>query len=218
MGRLLWWAAGVAAIAAGIGLALLRTPHTITVPPDPDASGEAPAASEPFIAPPVRAAADVPPGVAPAQWQQLQQELAGRPDELQRLAGWFRFGHALERWRAGGPDRRALAAELDAALDERLAQREIGAGEARKLKAALLEDLLPDAPSRAAALAAWESKQPGPSPAAREAAARNTEFQQRQAALVAAWRAQPAAQRDPQALERELDALRRATFPEPNRQ
>lgn len=221
MGRWLWWAAAVGAVAAGIALALLRAPHSITIPVDPDAWGAAPAASQvPFPAPPLRAgdpppgAGDTPPGIDAAAWARLRQELAGQPAELQRLAGYYTFNDRIARWRAGGPDRARLSAEIDATLDERLAQRELSAGEARRIKAAVLQDLLPDEAARAAALAAWEAAQrSAPSPDARQAAAQDARFQQRQAAVLAAWRAQPEAQRDPKALERELEALRRASYP-----
>jgi hypothetical protein len=68
--------------------------------------------------------------------------------------------------------------------------------------------LEPDETARTAALQAFRDALPkasGPGPAERE-------FQQRQAAVVAAWQAQPAAQRDPAALQRQLEALRRQHF------
>ena len=46
---------------------------------------------------------------------------------------------------------------------------------------------------------------------------RQAEFQSRQAALVAAWSARPAAARDSAALTRDLEALRRASFASPVR-
>jgi hypothetical protein len=212
-----WWrgAALVLALATGVGVALWRAPSTVDVPAAPGPSGAAPGASGPGLgrpipAPPALAQAGPPPGVTAGQWASLQRELADRPDELVRLAGYFGFADAVQRFRAGpAPDRRQLASRIDAGLDERLRQRELSAGEARLLKVAVLQELLPDEPSRQAALARWEADHASAAPAL---GAGEAEFLQRQAAAVAAWRAQPVAQRDPKALERDLEALRRSSF------
>ena len=109
-------------------------------------------------------------------------------------------------------ERRTLAQALDAGLDDRLAQRELSAGEARLIKIAVLEALQPDAPQRAAALQQWEQRIAAATPPDTSDAARNAAYQQRQADLVAAWSARPVAQRDPRVLEQQLDALRQASF------
>lgn len=224
-GPLRWWIVGlVLAVAAGIGLALWRAPASVTLPA---ASGSArniePAASlpAPFVAPPTQAAtqaATAPPGVTPAQWAELQHELAGRPDELARLQAYFGFADQLQRFRAlpredRGATRVALAQALDAGLDERLRRRELGVGEARLIKIAVLQVLQPDAAQQAAQMQQWEQAMAAAAPPAdAAAAARDAEFQRRQAAVVAAWQARPAAERDPRQLEQQLNALRQASY------
>jgi hypothetical protein len=82
------------------------------------------------------------------------------------------------------------------------------------VKIALLDATLADPAERTAALARWDSAAAAPAPDPQRVQ-REARFQDRQAALVAAWRAQPESQRDPVALERQLDALRRASFDKP---
>jgi hypothetical protein len=220
-GPLRWWiwtAGLVLAVAVGTGLALWRAPQGVVVPAaEGQAAPGAPVAPlpPPEPAPPVLAqAAPPPPGVTPAQWAVLQQELAGRPDELQRLHAHFSFSDQLQRFRAtprtAGGERLALAQALDAGLDARLQQREVSVGEARLIKTAVLELLLPDAAQRALALRQWEAAMAAALPADTRHATDNAAFQRRQAELVAAWQAQPAAARDARALEQQLDALRQA--------
>jgi hypothetical protein len=152
----------------------------------------------------------VPPGLTPAQWATIEAELAAHPQpdaERQRLRRYFEWSDAVQRWR-GARDDVALARQVDAGLPERLARAEVSAAEARQLKVALLPVLWPDDASRVAALQSFDASLPAPArPSAREQA-----FQARQAELVAAWQARPAAERDPAALARELDALRRTHF------
>ncbi len=163
-------------------------------------------------APPAAAAAH-PPGVTAEQWAALEAELRTRPDgaaERHRLIGYFSWADAVQRWRAA-PQDATLAAAVDAGLGQRLHNREVSAAEARALKAALLATLEPDATRRAAAQQAYDSSLPTTAgPSAHEKA-----FQRQQAALVAAWQARPAAERDPAALTRQLDALRRTHFAAP---
>jgi hypothetical protein len=221
-----WWALGAAlAVAAGVAIAVWRAPATVELPLDAAPRKEAPPAHlpAPMPAPPTLAAApaaDPPPGVSAAQWQALQAELAGRPEELRRLVDYFGFADRLQRFRAlraagAGAEMLPLAREIDAGLDERLLRRELSAPEARLIKLAVLEVLQPDESQRQAALSAWEDAVPrrtAPDPAV---AAREAEFQRRQAEIVATWSARPAAQRDRQALERDLEALRRSSFDTP---
>lgn len=210
------------ALGAGVAIALWRAPHTVDVPDEPGPSGQAPAEPPPqprpsMPAPPDLASTPKPAGVSAEQWAMLQKELAGQPQELRRLAGYYAFGDALERYRSGKDslstaERQALARTLDAGLDERLRQRELSIGEARMIKMAVLQELLADDAQRAEAMVRWQAEQVATQPAATAHLARERSFLQQQAAVVAAWQAKPVAQRDPQALERELDALRRATF------
>jgi hypothetical protein len=213
-----WWAFGcLLALAGGIAAAVWQAPRTIDlsdVPTLHDGEG-APARREPERpaepAPPALAQ-DAPPGVTAAQWARLRAEFARQPEELRRLADHFAYAENLRRFRAAqGAERRALAEALDAGLDARLRQREMTAAEARLLKVALLDTLVPDdAATRSAALERWQAQWVPQADAARQA--REHAFQTRQAAVVAAWMARPAGQRDRQALEHELEALRREAF------
>ncbi len=221
----LWVAGVVLAVVAGVGIALWRAPDTVYLPVGSSPRPESLPA--PMPAPPVLAAAPatavaaeaVPPGVSAAQWQALRSELAGRPDELRRLADYFVHADQLQRFldrrgQTAAAELLPLAQAVDAGLDDRLRRREMSAGEARLVKIAVLEVLLADEASRQAALSQWEDAQRSTAAAA-PTAARDADFQRRQADVVAAWSARPPAQRDPRALENELDALRRASFDPP---
>ncbi|MED5618284.1 hypothetical protein [Ideonella sp. BN130291] len=171
------------------------------------------------------AANGAPPGVTAAQWARLRAELAGRSDgpaELQRLADYFRFADAAQRFRRlrteqpGSAQLVPLARELDAGLAARLQRREVSGGEARLLKLALLEVLQSDPVQRERELAAWQATVQPPAAAtgaAAATAARDAEFLRRQSELVAAWQARPPAQRNPRELEQQIEALRRSSYP-----
>lgn len=171
-------------------------------------------------------AAPAPPGLTATRWAQLQAELAAQPGgeaELRRLFDYFTYADALERFRRLRADRTAsrelpaLARQLDLGLPDRLQRREISVHEAQQIKTALLEVLVPEASQRRHQLALWRQAQVHAAGGDPQAAAREAEFQRRQAALVAAWSARPPLQRDPKVLEAELEALRRASFPAPER-
>jgi hypothetical protein len=184
-----------------------------TVPGRPAVVSGAATPAAAATATPAAAPGTHPPGVTAEQWAALEAELRTRPDgaaERSRLIAYFTWADAVQRWRAA-PQDATLAATVDAGLGQRLQQREVSAAEARLLKAALLATLEPDETRRAAALQAYDSSLPTPAgPSAREQA-----FQRQQAALVAAWQARPAAERDPAALNRQLDTLRRTHFASP---
>lgn len=225
-----WFVVVVSALTAGIGIAILRAPK----PAEPPAADRPPAVvalpASPKL-PPVLATpkptptpatsvptglAALPPGVSAEQWAALRAEYADRPAELRRLADHFTFADQVDRFRsgrAGGPSagQLALARSLDAGLNERLHERELGAAEARLIKVAVLEVLLDDEQQRREALDRWEASlaPPAPDPARVKVEA---DFQRRQAGIVSAWRALPADQRDPRALESELQALRVSSF------
>lgn len=217
---LIWtFAAASAAALLWLGHSLSDAPAAPTdgllapAAPHGTAGPERVAAAAPSAPPaiaPATASAAPPPGVTPEQWAVLLAELQGRPDaaaETDRLRAYFAWSDAVQRWRGARHDP-ALAGAVDAGLHDRLARREVSAAEARLLKAALLETLEPDPARRPAALQAFDAGLPataGPD-------AHQRQFQQRQAALVAAWQARPAAERDPAALARQLEALRRIHF------
>jgi hypothetical protein len=191
-------------------------PAAVLTPPVPSASNTSAtvhgqASNEAPLAVPVP-----PPGLTTAQWLRLQRELADQPAELQRVVDHLVFADVVRQFReqASGPaaavgQARALALAIDQGLDSRLAQREMSLGEAHQLKAAVLNALHGEGKDSQAALARWLAAQPTPQ---HPGAARELAFQRQQAALVAAWSAQPAAQRDRQALEAQLEALRRSSF------
>ena len=196
-----------------------------SLPPVP---GAAPAAAEgPARVSAPTAGGPVPPGVTATQWQQLVAEFAGRPEgaaELQRLSDYFHFSAALQQFRqlrrsaSGGPELAALAQVLDQGLDTRLQRQEVNGAEARAIKTALLEVLQPDEAARQAALRQWQAAAAplaSSLPRVAETRARDAEFLRLQAAAVAAWSARPVAERDPQALEREIAALKQATYSSP---
>jgi hypothetical protein len=178
----------------------------------PPSNGTATASAPPEAVAARPQAETPPPGLDAAQWATVLAELARHPQpeaERTRLHRYFTWSDAVQRWRGARGDV-ALARAVDAGLAERLAQGEVSLAEARVLKAALLQTLEPDEARRLAAQQAFDATLPrsaGPTP-------RETAFLQRQSALVAAWQAQPASQRDPAALQRQLDALRRAQFSE----
>lgn len=173
--------------------------------------------------PPQAPDAPPPPGLSAEQWQALQASLAGHPQreaELARITALMGFRHDVARLRAlrrdghATPEALALAQRVQAGLPARLAAREISAADAQALQAAALDVLQPDAGRRAEQLAQWRAAlaaaQPAEAPDARELA-----FQRGQVALLAAWQAEPAAQRDPAQLQGRIEALRQSLFEAP---
>lgn len=194
---------GAAAQAAPI------TPAAIVAPapePTPPPAGVATAAQAP-----------VPPGVSSEQWAAIEAELARRPDaaaELQRLRGYLEWSDALRRFRDGGggattPEQLALAREIEQGLGERIRRAEVSAAEARQIESTILALFVPDETERAERLRQWAAAELAPPTPADP---RQESFERRQAEIVAAWGAQPAAARDRAALERDLEALRRQSF------
>ena len=225
----LWIAGSVLTVAVGIVVASWRTHNAAeraivdnhrTVVAQQALTKPAPAPAMP--AAPDPAAPDPaapPPGVNAEQWAALRAEYADRPAELRRLADHFAFADELDRFRSGRAGGRsagqlALARSLDAGLDERLRERELSAAEARLIKIAVLEVLVDDEDQRRDTLGRWEAAL-APSAPDPERSAALADFQRRQAAVVAAWRALPPDRRDPRALERELQALRVSSFDNP---
>jgi hypothetical protein len=159
----------------------------------------------------------LPPGISSEQWETLRTETLARPDgpaELRRLAAYLGWSDALRRFRearqagAGAAELLPLAQAVDDGLPERLRQAELSAAEARQIKSAVFEVMVPDEAVRAERLEQWA----GAEFAATAADPRQSAFERRQGEIVAAWSAQPPASRDSAALERDLDALRRQSF------
>lgn len=188
-----------------------------------DAGTPRPPDAQPALSAAAAGGTATPPGISAAQWAALRAEMAQRPDgpaELSRLAAYFGFADAAQRFRqlraaGASPERTALASQLDNALPERLRQRELSVAEALQLKAAILDVQVADTGERAQRLQQWRQSLPGSVLPVAPPDARQADFLRQQDALVAAWSAQPAAQRDARRLEQQLDALRRSSFPAP---
>ncbi|HET7865978.1 MAG TPA: hypothetical protein VFL86_16380 [Burkholderiaceae bacterium] len=173
-----------------------------------------------------QASVQPPHGLSPEQWQQLQQALADHPQrdaELARIGAYMAYMNTAQRFRelrqqgAGTPpgeQLQGLARTLESGLQEHLDRGEMTAGEALLLRSATQEVLQPDSALRQQALAVWQQGLAA-AQAARTPDPRETAFAQQQAALVARWSALPAAQRDPQALETQLESLRQGIFNPP---
>ena len=98
-----------------------------------------------------------------------------------------------------------------------VARREMTAGEARMLATVLLQDRTGSAEELHQAVRAQLEKVQAalPAPDAQQQAqarVRMAAYQRKEAAIVAQWQATPAAQRNQQWLESELDAARRSTL------
>lgn len=159
------------------------------------------------------------------EWSALQEALRNTPNrekEQARIVEYLRFQKQFQLWQSmhDSPDtakRHEIASDLLNGVPQRLANREMSAGEAELMQAALLEDLIPDPQQRAARLATEKQRLIVP-PTEAEVAEQQKELSQqqdykrREAAIVAQWEAIPANQRDQHWLESQLDAARRAAF------
>lgn len=191
---------------------LIRSSAPATAAPSGSTLDRAPGGATGATAP-----TDTPPGVTAAQWQALQAQLLNQPHgpaELARIADYLRWSDLVQRLRvpiADSAERLQLARAIEAGLDARLRAGEVSAGEARQIKAAVLEVTQPDQAARTAELQRWSAALATPA----QTDPRQAEFDRRQAAAVAAWSAQATGTRDRAALERELEALRREVFGAP---
>ena len=151
-----WWSAAIPGAPAA-GVPGSSTAHHPGTPSTPSLRASAGATAVPAVAAVAAgtspaAASPPPPGLTPAQWALVLADLQGRPDpsaERQRLEAYFGWSDTVRRWREQRDDA-TLAAEVDAGLPDRLARREVSAGEGRQLKAALLLTLEPDPDRRTA--------------------------------------------------------------------
>ena len=214
------WLARSPAQPQADGLAAMPAPAGTAPSHAPGAAAQlreaSPAPSAATASPPAGAAAadDDVAALTPEQRQQLAAALADHPQrdaELRRIAQYMRFQAQLEQWRqADAAKQPALARQLERALDERLARREMSAGEAQQLKAALLSTSEPDATRRAAALTRWQ-REVGTA-ALPAVDLREARYLQAQADALARWQALAAAGRDPALLQAELQRLREQAF------
>jgi hypothetical protein len=185
--------------------------------------------SEPLM-PNAPATAAVPEGMTSEQWLALQEKLKDHPQrdaEIARISEYMAFQSRLSRYRdlrtqtgaAPQAAARGLAGGLLESLPTHVARGELSAGEAALAQAALIDTLLPDAAAREQRRAQERQRLADalPVPAdLRASADANARFLREQAALVAAWQALPAAQRDPQQLEASIAALRQSIFDRPH--
>jgi hypothetical protein len=161
----------------------------------------------------------------PEDWAALKAAMSSQPNgkaEMERVVTYLRFQRSFEQWQALADSRdvqqrHQLAESLLTQVPDRLSKGEVTLGEALLLSTALLTDLESDERLREQRLIQMRNKfealapQPDAEQAAREAE-RQTEFKRRQSAIVASWQAQPEGKRDQAALERDLEAARRAVY------
>lgn len=161
----------------------------------------------------------------PEDWAALKAAMSSQPNgkaEMERVVTYLRFQRSFEQWQALADSRdvqqrHQLAESLLTQAPDRLSKGEVTLGEALLLSTALLTDLESDERLREQRLIQMRNKfealapQPDAEQAAREAE-RQTEFKRRQSAIVASWQAQPEGKRDQAALERDLEAARRAVY------
>lgn len=159
------------------------------------------------------------------EWTSLQEALRDTPNREQeqaRIIEYLRFQKQVQMWQSlresqDVSKRHDIANELLNGIPDRLAKRELNAGEAMMLQAALLEDLVPDAQQRQARLQT-EKQRLVTQPTEAEIAAQRQEeamqqtYKRREAEIIAQWQAMPADQRDQRWLETQLDAARRAAY------
>jgi len=181
--------------------------------------------ADPLVAHPP-AAVGPPEGMTAEQWQALRDSLKDHPQrdaEIARIADYMAFRARAERYRtlreqkdsSTQAEARQLATGLLDTLPAHVTRGELSAGEARLMQQALLETLLPDGAQRETRDAVERQRLANALPAAPDLAGskeRNARFLHEQSALVAAWQAKPAAQRDPQQLEASIAALRQSIF------
>jgi hypothetical protein len=159
------------------------------------------------------------------EWTSLREALKDTPNrerEQARIIEYLRFQKQFQRWQAlrdshDTAQRQALAKELLDGVPQRLAQREMSAGEAQLLQSTLLEELVPDAQQRQARLQV-ERQRLATQPTEAEVAAqrqdtvKQQDYKRREAEIISQWQAMPVDQRDQRWLESQLDAARRAAY------
>ena len=238
----LWRLAALTALLSAVAVLVVRawspktqhTPRPVALPqpaavPKPLAQASVP------LPQPDAAPADVP----AVEWQRLQAAIGDAPadhDKLMQAAAYLGFRHRVQRWNnmrlASDPldARQALATQLLAELPTHWQRGELNGAEAQGLWNELRSELgLPEDPSGQALIQAATPAQAqtgadagaGDAQAQQAAAAqaedarRLAAFKSGQAQIVQQWMATPTAQRDPKALQAQLDALRRQSFDSP---
>ncbi|MBA4108557.1 MAG: hypothetical protein C0487_03055 [Leptothrix sp. (in: Bacteria)] len=230
-----WFAALIGGLAVGGGVwwwqahqEAIDAREVSSPASSPAAAPQRPAVAELVTGPastPTVLADGRPSDFTPEDWAALKAAMSSQPNgkaEMERVVTYLRFQRSFEQWQALAESsdvkqRHQLAENLLTQVPDRLAKGEVTMGEALLLSTALLTDLESDERLREQRLAAMRTRLEGQAPqpdaeqAAREAE-RLTEFKRRQSAIVASWQAQPEGKRDQAALERDLEAARRAVY------
>ncbi len=166
-----------------------------------------------------------PPDVPPQEWQQVSAALSATPQgraQLPRVGQFLGFQHRVQRWEAMhqssvmSAQRLALAQSLMDEVPTHLSRAELTGADALALEAQLAQDIVPDPNARAAYLQtqmrALQAAQPAPDA---QDQVRLAAYKAQESVITARWLALPPAQRDPQQLTAQLDAVRHKVFDPP---
>jgi hypothetical protein len=226
-----WVLAVLLGAGAGVGAWWWQTHAPVATADETQAPKSAAHDAEPHV---VDAALLVPPKImddgrpsdfSPEDWAALKDAMSKTPNpraELDRVVRYLRFQKGFEQWQslqdaADVAKRRQLALRLLDQVPERMKQGEMTYGEALMLDQALLADLEPNDDLRKQRLAQAQSLLSASVPQAdAEQQVRDAsllaEYKRREAAIVAAFQAQPEGKRDQTQLGRDLDAARMAVY------
>lgn len=201
------------------------TSRALAVPnPSQASAGKSAQPAAPLAAAPV--AADSPSLDVPSEeWQKVSAALSATPEGRQQLARvhqWLSFQHGVQRWEAmrqasaESPQRLVLAQQLMDDVPTHLSRAEITGPEALALESQLAQDIVPDPTTRVVylqtQLRVLQTAQPNADAQDQE---RLAAYKVQETAITSRWLAQPPAQRDPQRLVAQLDAVRTQVFDQP---
>lgn len=229
-----WWIlAAVVAAAAAVGAVWMwsgpKAPDTVA-PEVASAPAAAPSgAIIDFSKPPEVLSDGRPADFSTEEWGALKTAVANKADgekELKRITTYLRFQRGFEQWQAmqesgDQAKRHELANRLLEQLPERLTNMEMTMGEGLLICSALLTDLEPNEAARGPKLEACKVQLEQVAPRLDTAQQMRdaeclTEFQRRQAALVAEHQAKSPSQKDTVQLEKDLEAARLAVYNSPD--
>lgn len=158
------------------------------------------------------------------EWSALKDAVSKKADgekELKRITTYLRFQRGFEQWQnmmeGDSRQRHELAQRLLEQLPDRLKNMEMTMGEGLLICSALWADLEPDETARNQKLEGCKARLEQVAPQLDTAqqlrdAECLTEFQRRQAALVAEHQAKAQAQKDTAQLEKDIEAARVAVY------
>jgi hypothetical protein len=211
-----WWWQAHAPVAAADEAPVSKAATHVVAPDVADAA---------LLVPPKIMGDGRPSDFSPEDWAALKDAMSKTPNpraELERVVKYLRFQKGFEQWQslqdaADVAKRRQLAQRLLDQVPERMKQGEMTYGEALMLDQALLADLEPNDELRkqrleqAQALLNASVPQADAEQQVRDASLL-AEYKRREAAIVAAFQAQPEGKRDQTQLGRDLDAARMAVY------